>query len=266
MIDTHCHFDFSPFCEDPNIWVSRTQAGGVKHLIVPSVSTQNWPKVIRVADDFPDFYFALGLHPVWIASHQDRDIEKLDLALSTIPEQCVAIGECGLDFVFLNAENDQQRERQKILFRSQLTLAEKYSLPVILHCRNAHHQLLKILNDFPNVTGVLHGFTGSEQLGGEYIRRGFFLGIGGSITYPRANKTRKAVAALPLRMLVLESDAPDMPICGSQGEPNLPERLLIIAQALAELKGVTVNDIITCTTENARACFSRLKFQTINPI
>ena len=112
-----------------------------------------------------------------------------------------------------------------------------------------------MLNGFPKVKGVLHGFSGSEQLGQEYIRRGFLLGIGGSITYPRANKTRKAVAALPLSSLVLETDAPDMPLLGFQGEANLPERLPLIARALAELKGISFDELVQHTTENAKDCF-----------
>lgn len=261
MIDTHCHFDFPPFCDDPAKWMSRARAVGVKALIVPSVSAGKWAPVIRLAATFPTVYYSLGLHPLWISSHQDGDIDKLDFALSEASthsasiKQCVAIGECGLDF----AMDSPQVEKQIVLVQQQLALAEKYRLPVILHCRKAHNQLLQLLNQFPTVNGVLHGFTGSEQLGLEYIRRGFLLGIGGSITYPRANKTRNAVAALPLSALVLETDAPDMPICGFQGEVNLPERLPTIAQTLAQLKGVLVDDIIQSTTENAHACFMRAR-------
>lgn len=251
MIDTHCHFDFPHFCEEPETWISRAQVAGLKAMIVPSVSSKNWSHVISLSARFPCIYFALGLHPLWIASHQDADIEKLDFALLHTSKQCVAIGECGLDF----AMDPPQIEKQIFFVQKQLVLAQKYGLPVILHCRKAHNELLQILNQFPNVKGVLHGFTGSEQLGLEYIRRGFLLGIGGSITYPRAHKTRKAVASLPLSSLVLETDAPDMPIFGFQGEANLPERLPHIAQCLSELKNIPLDDVIQLTTENAIACF-----------
>ena len=251
MIDTHCHLDFEPFCADPALWIARAQASGVKHFIVPTVSVGNWDGVGCLAKDFPCVSFALGLHPLWIGSHQECDIEQLDIVLSKAPKHCVAIGECGLDFAMENP----QVEKQILFLQKQLALAQKYTLPVILHCRNAHNEMLQMLNGFPKVKGVLHGFSGSEQLGQEYIRRGFLLGIGGSITYPRANKTRKAVAALPLSSFVLETDAPDMPLLGFQGEANLPERLPLIARALAELKGISFDELVQHTTENAKACF-----------
>ncbi|WP_028023804.1 TatD family hydrolase [Enterovibrio calviensis] len=256
MIDTHCHFDFPPFDTDANEWVIRSQKAGVHHLIVPAVAVSNWKRVAGLANSHRSISFALGLHPVWLASHHEDDIKALDEALSQAPDGCIAVGECGLDFAIDNPEP----ERQKMFLRAQLTLAEKYQLPVILHCRKAHNELLQILNEFPKVNGILHAFSGSEQIGLNYIRRGFLLGIGGTITYERANKTRNAVKALPLSSMVLETDAPDMPIFGFQGEPNLPERLPLIAKALSEIKGVDVEEIIQATSQNAEACFA---FRTI---
>ncbi|MEZ8141723.1 deoxyribonuclease YjjV [Enterovibrio norvegicus FF-454] len=252
MIDTHCHFDFPPFDDETANWVSRTAAAGVHHLIVPSVAVSNWQTTANLANTFPTISFALGLHPVWLHEHHDDDIEKLDHALSLAPKACVAVGECGLDF----AINNPQPEKQITLLRGQLALAEKHQLPVILHCRKAHNELLQILNEFPRVKGVLHAFSGSEQVGLNYVRRGFLLGIGGTITYERANKTRNAVKALPLSAMVLETDSPDMPVSGFQGEPNLPERLTLIVAALSELKGVSVEEIIHTTSQNANDCFA----------
>ncbi|MBV7299002.1 TatD family hydrolase [Enterovibrio paralichthyis] len=255
MIDTHCHFDFPPFDQSPEDWLSPSHDAGVHHLIVPAVSRQNWQRVDDLSQRFSSIYFAAGLHPVWLSEHQNEDIAKLDAWLATSPKGCVAIGECGLDFAI---ENPQQ-ERQLHLLREQLALAVKYKLPVILHCRKAHNELLQVLNDFPAVRGVLHAFSGSEQMGLNYIKRGFMLGIGGTITYPRANKTRNAVSALPLAAMVLETDAPDMPVSGFQGQPNSPEKLPLIAKALSELKGVTVEEIIHSTSQNAANCFALQK-------
>ena len=251
MIDTHCHFDFPPFNDNPDAWIKRTQKAGVRHLIVPSVSPENGLIVAALSSRFPCVSFALGLHPLWIASHKDEDLEIVEVALIRSSKSCVGLGECGLDF----SMDKPNKEKQLYFLERQLFLAEKHHLPVILHCRNAHNEMLQMLNGFPKVKGVLHGFSGSEQLGKEYIRRGFLLGIGGSITYPRANKTRKAVAALPLSSFVLETDAPDMPLFGFQGEANLPERLPLIARALAELKGISFDEVVQRTTENAKACF-----------
>lgn len=252
MIDTHCHFDFPPFSDDPAYWIQRSTDAGIRHLIVPAVAKENWDRVAALAASFSQVSYAVGLHPVWMTSHQDDDIEKLDAFLSESPKGCVAIGECGLDFAIENANP----ERQVWFLNEQLKLAEKYRLPVILHCRKAHNELLQILNRFPAVKGVLHAFSGSEQVGLNYIRRGFFLGIGGTITYERANKTRNAVRDLPLDFLVLETDAPDMPVFGYQGEPNLPERMSLIAQELARLKSLSVEEIVHVTSQNSTNCFT----------
>ncbi|USH01945.1 TatD family hydrolase [Grimontia kaedaensis] len=252
MIDTHCHFDFPPFADHPEDWVRRSVAAGVNNLVVPAVATENWGRVAALAETFPEISYAVGLHPVWMASHQDEDIVKLDAFLADAPKGLVAVGECGLDFAIENANP----ERQKWLLNEQLKLAVKYQLPVILHSRKSHNELLQILNGFPTLKGVLHAFSGSEQIGLEYIKRGFLLGIGGTITYERANKTRNAVKNLPLSSLVLETDAPDMPIFGFQGEPNLPERLPLIAHALATLKEVDVGEIVHATKQNSTACFA----------
>ncbi|KXF79704.1 TatD family hydrolase [Enterovibrio coralii] len=252
MIDTHCHFDFAPFDVETDEWVARTEAAGVKTVIVPAVATRNWSRIENLAARYEAIYFAVGLHPVWMAEHKEEDIAKLDQYLASRPEKCVAVGECGLDFAIPNPE----REKQIAFLEAHLLLAEKYKLPVILHCRKAHNDLLQVLKRFPSVKGVLHAFSGSEQQGLDYIKRNFLLGVGGTITYARANKTRNAVGRLPLSSLLLETDAPDMPISGYQGEANLPERLPLIAHALSEIRAVDVEEIIQATSQNALKCFA----------
>lgn len=256
MIDTHCHFDFTPFCDDAAHYLHASQQQGVKQIIIPAVARDNWAKLLHLCETFSGLSFAIGLHPMWLDAHQDNDINELERLIGILitkqNHHFVAIGECGLDF----STRALCPEKQEALLYGQLSLAVKYQRPVILHCRNAHNALLKILNKFPKLHGVLHGFTGSEALAWEYIRRGFLLGIGGSISYLRANKTRKTVAALPLQYLVLETDAPDMPICGLQGQANLPQYLPLIVKVLAQLKGVSSNAVIKQTTLNAKRCFN----------
>ncbi|MCC4799655.1 deoxyribonuclease YjjV [Enterovibrio norvegicus] len=252
MIDTHCHFDFPPFSDDPAYWVSRSVDAGLTSIIVPSVTADRWPSVRSLSTSHSPLYFAVGLHPVWSSSHKEGDIAALEAFLATSPEKCVAVGECGLDFMI----DDANPQAQIDILKQQLTLAETFQLPVILHCRKAHNELLQVLNGFPNVKGVLHAFSGSKEMGLNYIKRGFLLGIGGTITYERANKTRNAIVELPLSAMVLETDAPDMPVSGYQGEPNLPERLLLIAEALSGLKGSNVGEVIQATSQNARRLFS----------
>ncbi len=251
MIDTHCHLDFPPFSDNPTYWLANANEQGVTGVIVPAVARTNWQAVSQLSHDFPRVYYALGLHPVWDDKHDDTDIDLLADALQARSDTLIAVGECGLDFSFVH----HQKNRQIARLHAQFNLAVMHDLPVILHCRKAHNELLQQINLFPRLRGVLHGFSGSEAMGREFIKRGFLLGIGGTFTYPRANKTRKAVAALPLKGLVLETDAPDMPIYGFQGEANLPERLPLIANELAKLKNIALPRLHTQITANVSACF-----------
>jgi TatD DNase family protein len=257
MIDTHCHFDFAPFSDDPIHWLEKAKMAGVQKLIAPSVSQKNWHKLIKLSAEFHSLYYALGLHPVWIKNHQKADLNKLEALLAKRLPRCLAIGEIGLDFSDFSGAPLQQADKEKQLafFKAQLALAERYQYPVILHCRKAHNKMLQVLNKFPRARGVLHAFSGSEAQGLDFIKRGFLLGVGGTLTYLRANKTRQALSKLPLSKLVLETDAPDMPLLGFQGEANSPDKLILIAKTLAELKADSVENIIKTTSENARRCF-----------
>ncbi|OWL79583.1 TatD family hydrolase, partial [Vibrio parahaemolyticus] len=166
--------------------------------------------------------------------------------------QCVAIGECGLDFA-VNVDP----ELQERVLETQFELARRFNLPVILHSRKAHNRLIQMVKaaKLPR-GGVLHAFAGSYQQGMEWVRLGFFIGVGGTITYPRAHKTRDAIQRLPLENLVIETDAPDMPILGYQGEPNHPAKLIHVFNELAELHSVRKQSIATQLWENSNFAFS----------
>ncbi|SKA43313.1 TatD related DNase [Enterovibrio nigricans DSM 22720] len=121
MIDTHCHFDFEPFSVGTDVWAQRTLSAGVKHIIVPAVSKENWSRVESLASTYAFVSFAVGLHPVWLGDHNEDDLATLDAYLATKPVHCVAVGECGLDF----AIQDAQPEKQIALLKAQLSLAVK---------------------------------------------------------------------------------------------------------------------------------------------
>ena len=153
-------------------------------------------------------------------------------------------------------DSDSNRARQLNILSQQLQLAADFDKPVILHVRKAHDLTLQQLRRVRlSRGGVVHAFSGSEQQAREYIKLGFKLGVGGSITYERARKLRRTFAALPLSALVLETDAPDMPLCGYQGETNYPERAAQVANVLAELRGVTPEEIAAATLQNTREVF-----------
>ncbi len=234
LFDTHCHFDFEPFSSDPQTHLNLCSGAGVSKLLIPATGAQNWQPIQALSAKYPrQIYYALGFHPYFLTRHpSEADWAELQHHLQARDPNCLAIGECGLDGMIEIDANIQQQ----VLLR-QIDLANQFKLPLILHSRKTHSQLIALIKRCRfNYGGVLHGFSGSEQQAQEFIQLGFKIGVGGVITYPRANKTRNAIANLPVESLVLETDAPDMPLNGYQGEPNHPQRLGLVLDELATLK------------------------------
>ena len=237
MFDTHCHLDFECFQADLAGEVAKAAKAGVKKIFIPSVGVSNWDRVAQIAEQYNHICFGLGLHPYFISQHTEEHIALLEQKLSELTRKadsgCVALGECGLDF----ALTEYDEKLQLSLFEQQVYLANKYELPLVLHCRKAHQPMLKILKKANLKSGgVLHGFSGSYQQAMSFVDLGFRIGVGGTITYPRANKTRKTIADLPLNFLVLETDAPDMPMFGYQGQKNHPAMLQNVLNELILLR------------------------------
>ena len=231
--DTHCHFDFPPFTGDEEASLQRAAQAGVEKIIVPAVDATRFAAVLALAHQHTPLYAALGLHPIAIEQHSDAALEQLKQQVQQRPAKLVAIGEIGLDLYMDNPQFD----RQQHFLDAQLRLARDYDLPVILHSRRTHDKLAQHLRriEVPR-RGVVHGFAGSLQQAQTFIAAGYAIGVGGTITYPRASKTRNTIAQLPLTSLLLETDAPDMPLNGFQGEPNRPERVANVWRTLCELR------------------------------
>ncbi|MBA7856691.1 TatD family hydrolase [Enterobacter sp. RHBSTW-00901] len=252
FVDTHCHFDFPPFTGDEEQSIARAAEAGVQAIIVPAIEAANFERVLNLAQHHRAIYAALGLHPIVIERHLDEHIEKLDVVLQTAGNKLVAIGEIGLDLW----RDDPQFERQQALLDAQLRLAKRHDLPVILHSRRTHDKLAMHLKriDLPR-TGIVHGFSGSLQQAQRFIELGYKIGVGGTITYPRASKTREVMAQLPLSALLLETDAPDMPLNGFQGQPNRPEQAARVFTTLCELREEPEALIAGVLLENTRSLF-----------
>ncbi|AOV97968.1 deoxyribonuclease YjjV [Edwardsiella hoshinae] len=253
LIDSHCHFDFAPFCGDEAASLQRARAVGVEAIIVPSVAAARFAQVVALAHAHPMLYAALGLHPLYIEQHCDEDVVQLEQALAQRDPTIVAVGEIGLD----HYGEAVQPARQLALLQAQLSLAQRYALPVILHSRRSHDLLAQTLRRQPVArTGVVHGFSGSLSQAEAFVRLGYAIGVGGTITYARAQKTRAVVAALPLHALVLETDAPDMPLSGFQGQANRPEQLARVFAALCQLRSESPEVIADALYRNTRRLFT----------
>ncbi|HDR2835242.1 TPA: TatD family hydrolase [Enterobacter mori] len=252
FVDTHCHFDFPPFTGDEVPSIDRAARAGVDAIIVPAIEAAYFERVLDLARRHDALYAALGLHPIVIEHHLDEHLDRLDAVLQTAEKKLVAIGEIGLDLY----REDPQFERQQTILDAQLRLAKRHDLPVILHSRRTHDKLAMHLKriDLPR-RGVVHGFSGSLQQAQRFIELGYHIGVGGTITYPRASKTRDVMARLPLSALLLETDAPDMPLNGFQGQPNRPEQAARVFTALCELRPEPAAVIAHALLENTRTLF-----------
>lgn len=258
-IDTHCHFDFDDFDKDrEEIW-RQCHSNGITTMVIPGVEPKQWQRMADLSESMPGLYYSIGLHPCWLDSYLPQKSWQTELPHlrqllldATENSACIAIGECGLDQYI-----DGHAAQQEAVLTCHLEAARECDLPVILHCRRAHNDLLRLLKNHPVPRGgVVHAFSGSREMAEQYWAMGFYLGVGGTITYERANKTRNAIRALPLEALILETDAPDMPLCGHQGKRNSPGNIPSIGATLAELRGESLTEIARQTTDNARRLFN----------
>lgn len=253
LFDTHCHIDFDIFDHDREEILQRCGVAGITKIIVPAVKHQSWPKLITLRSQHVELYKAYGLHPVFLPEHQDIHLTALDELLEA--KRPAAVGEIGLDFYI--KELDQPRQLK--LFIAQLKLANKHQLPVILHVRKAHQQVLQQLEDHRVAGGLVHAFNGSIDQALRYTKLGFKLGFGGAVTWPNARKIRALAEQLPLDSIVLETDAPDMTVeslrSGKHGfkEParNSPEYLPEILNVLAAIRKISPDELALRCTQNA---------------
>lgn len=257
LIDSHCHFDFDVFEDQRQQVLQQLLENDVEALIIPGVEPAQWHSLIELIEAYPKQLFgAVGLHPWWVESlSQTNDITDDELRSKLLHglqyDNVIAIGECGLD-----GGIDCAMALQQSVFKTHIELACDQSLPLVVHAHKAHNEVVRLLKRYkPAAGGVIHGFTGSYELAQQYYQLGFKLGVGGSITYGRAKKTRAAMQAMPLDALLLETDAPDMPLSGKQGQTNSPLYLPLIAQCLAELKNITFTEVCNATYNNTKTLF-----------
>jgi TatD DNase family protein len=253
FIDTHCHLDAAEFGNAQTHLVREAAAAGVTRMVVPSVSRHNFAAVQKLHAQHPGCVSAFGIHPMFVDNATDNDLTVLRDYLTHYPP--VAIGEIGLDFFIPQYD----LARQDYFFVEQLKLAREFDLPVLLHIRRAQDHILKQLRQHKVRGGIAHAFNGSRQQADEFIRLGFKLGFGGAMTYARATRLRELAATLPLECIVLETDAPDIPPDFLKtGQPNEPKYLPRIAQTLANLRGISLQEIAQATTANTLALLPAL--------
>jgi TatD DNase family protein len=249
LIDSHSHLDVAEFDGDRVAVLARARAAGVTRQIVPAIAVAGFGKLRDLAKVENGIFPAYGLHPMYLAEHEPQHLEELAGWIER--ERPVAVGECGLDFHVEGLDADAQRS----YFQRQLELARDADLPVIVHARRALDDVTAAIRRVGNLRGVVHSFSGSLEQAQQLWKLGFFLGIGGPVTYARARRLRGIVAAMPLDFLLLETDSPDQPLHGHQGKRNEPALLPEVCSIVAELRGVDAPTIAAATSANCERLF-----------
>jgi TatD DNase family protein len=251
FIDTHCHLDFPEL--DADDWPERLRDAQIGAVVVPGVTAERWPELKKLST-LEGLYAAYGLHPCFCREHRHEDIGRLEKVLGE--GSAIAVGEIGLDLYIPEADLSSQLD----YLLPQLELAKKYRLPVILHVRKAHTEMVRALKSLQfDQGGVVHAYSGSYEQAVPYFDLGFKLGVGGAYTFPRARRLQALVKRLPSDSFVLETDAPDMRPAFATDQPNTPLHLPRIAEVIAQLRGDTLHDLARQTTQNAVEIFPALK-------
>ena len=252
IFDTHAHYDDKAFDEDREELLSSMPLKGVGLILDPGCDVISSKTALALAERFPFVFAAVGIHPEELGEDPRGAIEEIR-RLAT-HEKCRAIGEIGLDYYW----DVSRKEEQKEIFAAQLALACELDLPVIVHDREAHGDCLEIVSRFPAARGVFHCFSGSAEAAEELLRRGWYLGFDGPVTYKNARKALEVLAITPLERILIETDSPYMSPAPMRGKRNDSSNLVYIINKIAEIKGLPAGEIERITFENGKRLFGIL--------
>jgi TatD DNase family protein len=269
IIDTHCHLDYiarqlaetvaareSPSeMETIDQVLARAQTAEVQWLVNPGVSLTGFSEILALADRFDPVYAALSVHPTDVLETDDAPDWLDTLKQGLDHPKVVAIGETGLDYYRPEQQESGNIALQQSCFRTLLALGRERDLPVIIHDREAHEDVLALVKEFPGVRGIMHCFSGDTAFAEAMIAQGFYISFAGNLTFKNARNLHEAARDLPLDWLLTETDAPFLSPMPFRGKPNEPERVQYVVQKMAELKNLPYADIAAVTTENAKRVF-----------
>ena len=247
--DTHAHYDSGAFNEDRLPLLESMPEKGVELIIDPGCDLISSRKAIELAERFDFVYAAVGWHPEDIDKLTEEDYRSMESLAQH--KKCVAIGEIGLDYYW----DASQKDVQKALFRRQAELALRLNKPVIVHDREAHADSLDIVCDYPELRGVFHCYSGSIEMAEILLKRGWYLGFDGPITYKNARKAIEVLKACPLDRILIETDSPYLSPVPQRGKRNDSGNLKYVVEKIAEVKGMEPKTVAKLTAENGRRLF-----------
>ena len=250
IFDTHAHYDSSRFKKDRDAVLSGLPAQGVTLVVNQGCEVASSRFSVELAKKYPHVYAAVGIHPQDCGGCTDADFDAIRALAGE--EKVVAIGEIGMDYHW---EENPPKEFQEEVFRRQIELALELDLPIVVHDRDAHGDSLQIVLDYPELRGVFHCFAGSPEMAKELLKRGWYLGFDGPITYPNNRRAPEVVAVTPLDRIVVETDAPYLPPTPYRGKRNESRYLSYVIDQLAEWKGVSAQEMEDQTFQNGKRLF-----------
>ena len=250
IFDTHAHYDDEAFDSDREDLLGQMEKQGVGHIVNVCASIGQFHRTVELTEKYPFIYGAVGVHPDEVGI---LDEEKF----AYLREQCkrdkvVAVGEIGLDYYWDN----ESHEIQKKWFQRQLELAREFNLPVIIHSRDAAADTLEMMQQHAKgLRGVIHCFSYSKEMAQEYVKMGFHIGVGGVVTFKNSKKLKEVVADIPMEKILLETDSPYLAPAPNRGKRNSSLNIPYIAQEIAQLKGISYDEVVACTEKNGRDLF-----------
>lgn len=252
LVDTHAHLDYcAREGADPQAVMANAQAAGVTWLVNPSVSPDKFADVLKLAEQFPNVFAAVAVHPTDVQDTNPKTWRK-DVEKMLEHPKVIAIGETGLDYYWDKTHVALQQE----FFRTFLAMGQAHNLPVIVHDREAHEDIHRIISEFPGVSGVMHCFSGDAAFAKAMMEKGFYISFAGNVTFKNAKNLHEAAVETPLEWILIETDSPFLSPVPFRGKPNEPARVRLVAEKIAELKGIPVETVAQVTTENAQKVFN----------
>lgn len=248
IFDSHAHYTDKAFNDDRKILLDSLKESGICGVINCGADLESSQKSLELSEKYEYMYFSCGIHPEEVNNLPNNYIELIKNM--TKHKKCVAIGEIGLDYYW----RQDNKEKQKEVFKEQILLAKELNLPVIIHSRDAHNDTLEILKE-TNPKGVLHCFSGSVETAKEVLKLGLYIGFGGALTFKNARKAVEVMEMLPLERLLLETDCPYMAPVPMRGKRNDSTLIPYVAEKISEIKNIPAQEIIDIATENTKSLF-----------
>lgn len=250
IFETHAHYDDEQFDIDREELLNSMEGSGIGTIVNVSASYESCQKVVTLARSYPFMYAAVGIHPDHAGSLNEERFQELKRLCSD--QKVVAVGEIGLDYYW----DEEPREVQKEWFIRQLDLAREENLPVIIHSREAAADTMEIMKQHgKGISGVIHCFSYSKEMAQEYVKMGYYIGVGGVVTFKNGKKLKEVVETIPLTSIVLETDSPYLAPVPNRGKRNSSLNLIYVAEEIARLKGISCEEVIRQTEENAKALY-----------